>query len=160
VRNLDRAIAAIDEGATTGAIESRFFPTIRTATINLEQVQKELGLDVIGAVTFGALSKGELDLALETALPTRLQPPELRAFLEGKKAAQEKLRAYYAEQIDFLDQGGTVAGFMRQQQRGVQQPGQNNQQLLDQAEQAIQSGADPNAVIQRLNELGVDTSGL
>lgn len=119
VRNLDKAIAAIDGGASTGAIESRFFPSIRESTIKLEQVQNELGLDVIGSVTFGALSKGELDLALRTALPTRLQPPELRQFLEEKKAAQEKLRAYYAEQIDFLDQGGTVAGFLRSRERQV-----------------------------------------
>ena len=68
-RNLGKAIAAIDEGATTGAIVSRFTPTVRAATVKLEQVQKLLGLDVIGAVTFGALSQGELDLALATALP-------------------------------------------------------------------------------------------
>lgn len=120
IRNIDRAVSAIDEGASTGAIESRFFPTFRQATIKLEQVQKELGLDVIGAVTFGALSKGELDLALATALPTGLQPEELKEFLIGKKAAQEKLRTYYSDQIDFLDQGGSIAGFVRQMERSQQ----------------------------------------
>lgn len=138
VRNLGKAIAAIDEGASTGAIESRFAPTIRASTIKLEQIQKLLGLDVIGSVTFGALSKGELDLALETALPTGLQPPELRQWLEDKKAAQEKLRAYYSNQIDFLDQGGTVAGFMRSQGRQV---GQDNQQ------QAVQGAVAPEGTV-------------
>ena len=117
IRNLDRAILAIDRGASTGVIESRFFPSFRESTLNLEQIQNELGLDVIGSVTFGALSKGELDLALKTALPTGLQPPELRKFLEDKRSAQEKLRQYYFDQIDFLDQGGSIAGFLRSKQR-------------------------------------------
>jgi len=115
--NIDKAIAAIDEGAQTGAIESRFFPSFKAATIKLEQIQKELGLDVISSVSFGALSEGELDLALNTALPTGLEPAELRTFLTDKKAAQSKLRAYYREQMDFLDDGGSVSGFLRQKER-------------------------------------------
>jgi len=159
-RNIDRAIIAIDEGASTGAIESRFFPSLRESTIKLEQIQKELGLDVVGGVTFGALSKGELDLALAVALNTGLQPDALRQFLQKKKAANEKLSDYYAEQIDFLDQGGTVAGFLRAKRRNLDAGGQNNDQMLQQAQQAIEAGADPQAVRQRLEELGVDTSQL
>ena len=122
IRNIDRAIAEIDEGASTGVIESRFFPSFKAATIKLEQVQKELGLDVISSVSFGALSEGELDLALRTALPTGLKPDKLKEFLIDKKEAQTKLRTYYSDQIDFLDQGGSVAGFLRQQERqGAQQ---------------------------------------
>lgn len=122
IGNIDRAITAIDDGASTGAIESRFFPTFRRATKELEQVQRELGLDVIGSTTFGALSEGELQLALETALPTGLEPSALKEFLVNKKAAQQKLRAYYSDQINFLDQGGTIAGFLRQQDRQSSQP--------------------------------------
>lgn len=129
IRNIDRAIRAIDDGASTGAVESRFFPTLRRATVELEQVQKELGLDVIGSVTFGALSEGELDLALQTALPTGLEPAALKEFLVNKKAAQDKLRSYYEQQIDFLDQGGTIAGFLRSQER-PQQPVQRNAPFL------------------------------
>lgn len=120
-RNLGKAIDAIDEGAQTGAIISRFTPTIRAATVKLEQIQKLLGLDVIGAVTFGALSKGELDLALETALPTNLSAPELKQWLLDKQAANSKLRDYFSSQIEFVDQGGTLAGFLRQQGRQGQQ---------------------------------------
>ena len=159
IRNLDKAIAAIDEGASTGAIESRWFPSFRESTLKLEQVQKELGLDVIGAVTFGALSKGELDLALDTALPTGLQPDELKESLVNKKAAQEKLRMYYQEQIDFLDQGGTPAGFLRSKQRdaGSQAaPDQDIESALNQAREAIQAGRDPAAVSKMLQELGID----
>lgn len=117
--NLNRALAALDKGASTGAIETRFFPTIKAATVELEQVQRELGLDVVSSVTFGALSEAELDLALETALPTKLPPEELRKFLNEKKAAQEKLKTYFMEQMDFLDNGGTIQGFLRSKQRST-----------------------------------------
>ena len=60
----------------------------------------------------------ELDLAQLVALPTNLEPADLRQHLVDKKTAQEKLREYYKVQVDFLDQGGTIAGFLRQQERG------------------------------------------
>lgn len=119
IRNIDRALGALGRGASTGAVQ-RFFPNIRAASVELGQIQKELGLDIVSAVTFGALSKGELDLALGTALPTGLSPPDLTDFLNRKKTAQEKLRDYYRDQISFLDGGGTVAEFTAQQRRDVQ----------------------------------------
>jgi len=132
VRNIDRAISALEGGASTGAIESRFFPSIRESSVILDQIQGELALDVVGSVTFGALSKGELDLARATALPTNLQPPELITFLQEKKTAQEKLQRYYEQQIDFLDEGGSIAGFLRQQRRGVE-PGVAPEDAVDPA---------------------------
>ena len=77
ISNIDRAIQLLDEGAETGAVE-KFFPSVKGATIELNNLRNKLGLDIVGATTFGALSKGELDLALETALPTGLQEKELR----------------------------------------------------------------------------------
>ena len=134
IGNIDRAIEAIDAGASTGAIEGRFFPTLREATIQLEQIQSELALDVVGATTFGALSEGELKLARLVALPTGLQPQALKKHLIDKKAAQQKLRSYYEEQIAFLDDGGTVAGFVRgkrrEQKEGGQDAGQSASQVL------------------------------
>ena len=117
IRNLDQAIAAIDDGAASGAVVSRFTPTIRESTVALEQIQAQLGLDVVQAVQFGALSEGELQLALATALPTGLKPPELKQWIQDRKASQEKLRDYISEQIQFLDEGGTVAGFLRKKER-------------------------------------------
>lgn len=115
ILNIDRAISALDSGAGTGAVE-RFLPTIKAASQELRQIQGELALDVIGAVTFGALSQGELDLARDIALPTGLDEPELKDFLTRKKGAQQKLSDYFSEQIQFLDQGGTLAGFLRRQE--------------------------------------------
>jgi lysophospholipase L1-like esterase len=54
-------------------------------------MRSRLGLDVVGAVTFGALSEGELNLALDVALPTDLSPPDLKKWVLNKKAAQEKV---------------------------------------------------------------------
>ena len=97
-----------------------------------------MALDVIGAVTFGALSQGELDLAKSVALNTSLETPELIADLQARKAAQEKLRSYFNEQIEHLDQGGTKASFIRMKKRELQeatkqeqpaQQGANNQAL-------------------------------
>ncbi len=114
IGNMDRAIQLLDSGAKTGAIE-KFLPSVKAATVELNNLRNRLGLDVIGAVTFGALSKGELDLALDTALPTGLDEPELKDFLTRKKQAQEKLRGYLESQIQFFDGGGTKAGFLRNQ---------------------------------------------
>jgi hypothetical protein len=121
IRNIDRAISALDRGARTGAVD-RFLPNIRAASVELAQINKELALDVIGNVTFGALSKGELDLALEVAIPTGLDEEELRDFLVRKRAAQNKLIDYFQSSVDFLDDGGTIAGFLRQQRGPADKP--------------------------------------
>ncbi len=117
IRNLDKAIDALDKGAETGAIFARFSPTIREQSVILQQVQSALGLDVVQSVSFGALSEGELNLAMSTALPTSLDEPALRQWILARQAAQRKLRGYLSEQIQFLDQGGTIAGFLRQKAR-------------------------------------------
>ena len=110
--NIDEAIAAIDAGANTGVIASKF-PNITAASIQLANVRQNLGLDVIGSVTFGALSEGELNLALDTALPTGLAPKDLKTFLLNKKSAQEKLAGYLSKQATYLSKrGNTLAGWL------------------------------------------------
>jgi hypothetical protein len=114
IGNIDDAIKAIDDGASTGVIASKF-PNITTASITLNNVRSQLGLDVIGSVTFGALSEGELNLALDTALPTTLRPQALKQYLTEKKAAQEKLVGYLSKQISYLSKpGNNLAGWLEQ----------------------------------------------
>lgn len=120
IGNIDRAISLINSGAGVGAIE-RFLPSFKAASVALDNVQKSMALDVIGSVTFGALSEGELNLAKEVALPTGLDAPQLIDHLQKRKVAQEKLRNYFQEQIQFLDQGGTVAGFLRSKDDAAEQ---------------------------------------
>lgn len=112
IANLDAAIAALDRGATSGVIESRV-PTWNASAIELRNIQSRLGLDVIGAVTFGALSEGELALALNTALPTNMAERDLRNWLARQKAAQTKLVGYLNRQISFLSVPGSTIGDWR-----------------------------------------------
>ena len=112
IGNIDDAIAAIDAGANTGVIASKL-PNITAASVQLANVRQQLGLDVIGSVTFGALSEGELNLALDTALPTGLAPKDLRVYLVNKKSAQTKLAGYLTEQATYLSKrGNTLAGWL------------------------------------------------
>ena len=115
IANIDQAIKLLDDGATTGPIVSRL-PSIRSSSIALDNTQKAMGLDVIGSTTFGALSKGELDLALSKSLPTNMQPEALREWLVEKKAAQEKLSSYLENAAIFLGlPGNTSADWIAQQ---------------------------------------------
>lgn len=112
IGNIDDAIAAIDEGANTGVIASKL-PNITAASVKLANVRQQLGLDVIGSVTFGALSEGELNLALDTSLPMGLSPKDLRVYLVNKKTAQTKLAGYLTEQTTYLSKrGNTLAGWL------------------------------------------------
>ena len=101
-----------------------------------------MALDVVGATTFGALSEGELRLAKDVALPTGLDTAELKDYLTRKKAAQIKLRDYYNEQIQHLDQGGTIASFLRSKER-------ESQQTTEQAPTQTQA---PQAALQMLQQ--------
>ncbi len=124
ISNIDKAIAAIDEGAGTGPVRSKL-PSIKASSIKLDNIQRAMGLDVIGDTTFGALSKGELDLALSKALPTKLKPAALREWLVEKKTAQEKLSAYLEDAAIYLGTpGNDVAGWLEAQRAvaGTQEP--------------------------------------
>ena len=115
--NIDNAIAALDQGAKTGPIVS-MLPNITKASVELANVRNRMGLDVIGSVTFGALSKGELDLALSTALPTNLEPGPLREWLTKKRDAQQKLARYYNEAAIFLSKPGNTVGKWAKKRKG------------------------------------------
>jgi len=94
----------LDEGANTGVIANKL-PNWKASTIALETVKNELGLDVVGSVTFGALSEGELNLALSTALPTNLNEVDLVDWIDRKISAQGKLQDYLYAQARFLSSG-------------------------------------------------------
>lgn len=119
--NIDDAISAVDADAGVGAFE-KLWPSVKSASVELDNIRGRMALDVVGATTFGALSKGELDLAKDIALPTGLNTAELKDYLIRKRAAQVKLRDYYNEQIQFLDQGGSVAQFLRKKEREKSEP--------------------------------------
>lgn len=113
IANVNTAIDALDRGASAGAI-AKYFPNITEASASLENAMNRLGLDVIGSVTFGALSEGEMKLAMETAVPRNLNEKDLRQWLSDKKAAQEKAAdALRAAAIYLGTPGNTLAGWLK-----------------------------------------------
>ena len=104
---MNMAIQQIDDGAESGPI-ARLFPNFRQSTIRLNNIQQNLGLNVLQTTTFGALSAPELRLALDSTFPTNLQPQALKKFLKDKIAAQEKLEDYLFEAVAFMNEPGNT----------------------------------------------------
>lgn len=118
---LRQVIDEVRGGAETGPLSAKL-PSFRAESVRLDQLRNKLGLDVVGSVTFGALSEGELQLAMSTALPTKLNGPELIQWADDKIAAQEKLAGYLEDQAIFLGKSGnTQAGWLEQQKAKSQQ---------------------------------------
>ena len=110
---IDTAIAALDSGANSGVV-AKYFPDVTSASAELTNAMNRLGLDVIGSVTFGALSEGEMKLAMETAVPRNLNEADLREWLTRKKAAQAKAAdALRAAAIYLGTPGNTLAGWLK-----------------------------------------------
>jgi len=129
IRLMKSAIEQIDAGAESGPI-ARLFPSFRSATIKLDNIQQNLGLNVLQTTTFGALSASELDLALESTFPLSLQPQELKKFLQDKIAAQEKLQDYLFEAVAFMNEpGNTLDKFLvkRRAEKKGNEPGGTGQ---------------------------------
>jgi hypothetical protein len=97
LRNMARAKRALRDSIASGQADisgpiNQYFPDISVEAAELTSARNALGLDVVGSVTFGALSKGELDLALTQGLPLGLKPPQLLEFIERREAAIKKYR--------------------------------------------------------------------
>ena len=101
--NYNDAIAALDAGVETGIVAQNF-PTQAGAL--LDNAKLRLGLDVIASVTFGALSEGERKAAMDTGLPTGLRPPELKAWIENRKAAALKIATIQKKAVAHFSQTG------------------------------------------------------
>ena len=104
VRLYKQALDQLDKGASSGRI-AEIIPTTSAVTALLETIGGELGLDVIGSVTFGALSKSEMDLAMDLGMPrTDLSPPELREWLLERIDAKEKASVALKDTAAYLSQ--------------------------------------------------------
>ena len=110
--NIDASISAIDRGANAGMIYKNL-PRIEEASASLQNSMDQMGLDVIGSVTFGALSKGELDLAMAIAVPRNLSTVELRKWFVRRRAAQEKAHAGIIEAARYFSSANpTMQGWL------------------------------------------------
>lgn len=132
----DNLVNEIDNGANTSVYTS-WSPTIKDATRRFEQGARELGLGVISSTTFGALSEGELRLAMETAVP-KLQPAAMRQWLLDKKNAQQKLADEMFKYAEHLENGGTKVSWIKSQKE------LKNGQAADQQAAPMEQEAKPN----------------
>lgn len=118
ISTIDEAIAALDAGAKAGAVD-KWFPDISLASASLANALDRMGLDVISATTFGALSEGELRLAMETAAPRNLNERELKQWLQKKREAQVKARDMLTDASQFLSTpGNTLADWIAKNRGG------------------------------------------
>ena len=101
ITTIDRAIAEIDAGAKRNIILN-LLPDITDRAGGLNSALRQMGLDIVSSVTFGALSQSELDIAMATAYPPNANEVELRKFLVKRREALSKLRAYTEEAASFL----------------------------------------------------------
>jgi uncharacterized coiled-coil protein SlyX len=131
IDNYQLALDALDQKAPTGRV-AKMLPNITATAQMIETAKQRLGLDVIGSVTFGALSQGELDLAMDTGLPSdSLGPTELRKWIEDRMAAQKKTLAALNETALYFSDPNTTfnsyySDFLGIQPKGGKTPQDNN----------------------------------
>jgi hypothetical protein len=107
IANYGEAITLIDKALQekkflgVGPI-MKYVPKWTEASASLKNVHHRLGLNIVSSVTFGQLSNKELQLALDTALPTNLKGPELKNWLVEKQKSQEALRSYLQAAGQFI----------------------------------------------------------
>jgi len=122
IGTIDEAIAAIDAGGRAGAVD-RFIPSITKASASLQNAMDRMGLDIIQATTFGALSEGELRLAMETAVPRNLDEPQLREWLAAKREANQKAMDMMIDAAEFLGKpGGTLPKWIAKNRDSMPRP--------------------------------------
>ncbi|MGB1566593.1 MAG: hypothetical protein ACPHA6_13225 [Paracoccaceae bacterium] len=137
--NLKTAKAALDAGADSGVLR-QYMPSFEAATSQLRTAANNLGLDIVGSVTFGALSAGELNLALRTALDLSLPPPQLREVVDAKVAAIEKAQdeLYKAARL-MSNPDYTAEMYMRDYtQRGVRPTSTDTNRDIDALQQGLE----------------------
>jgi hypothetical protein len=102
-----RVLDQLNKGGKTGVLVN-FLPDVTAASAAINQIRNELALNVIGSVTFGALSKGELDLAKSTAMPSStLSPEELTIWLNEAIEEQTKVQQAVQETLMHFLTGGS-----------------------------------------------------
>ena len=111
IDTLQDAKRALESGAQTGFF-AQFLPDISRSATELANVKNRLGLDVVSSVTFGALSESELNMALNTALPTNMDEDYLKGWVQERIDAKKKLLANLSEAASFLARGNSIGDWM------------------------------------------------
>jgi hypothetical protein len=102
-RQNDDFIRLIEEEGASGTLWSTYTPEFLrdNATIEFNQLARQAGLDVIASVTFGALRKAELELAMDTAVPRFTTNAAALNYFRRRKEAQLALAAELSGYLNF-----------------------------------------------------------
>jgi len=111
ISTLEDAKRALESGAQTGYF-AQFLPDISRSAVDLQNVRNRLGLDVVSSVTFGALSKDELQMALDTGLPESMDEDYLKGWVEERINAKKKLLDNLSEAASFLARGNSIGDWL------------------------------------------------
>lgn len=124
ILKIDNAISiaeqAIAEGKSLGRgwFEGKF-PKMNKYPVLMQQAAYDLGLGVVQATTFGALSKGELDTAMKTALPEFADDRDTVEWLKKRKAAEEKIQRELNRAAIYLGKPGNTVAMWRKLQQDI-----------------------------------------
>ena len=104
---------AIAENKNVTGFLTQYFPNVSLEAQELQFAATSLGLDVVGSVTFGALSKGELDLALSKEMPLGLGEAELLEYIERRESALRKYQFELRKAAQYLtDPKNTIGDYI------------------------------------------------
>tara|TARA_R110000803_G_scaffold56920_1_gene114477 strand:+ start:5441 stop:6691 length:1251 start_codon:yes stop_codon:yes gene_type:complete len=123
-----------DPTSDTGVIRN-YLPAFDQATAQLRSLANRLGLEIIAGTTFGALSAGELRLALDTAIDMSQSKENVAGQIRRKQALQQQIRAVLEEQALILTSG--TIGYDQYIEDYI------NQTREDQASTPAEEGNDP-----------------
>ena len=106
------ATKAVNEGKTTGTgIFGKYLPALNEYSSQIRSIRGRLGLGVVGSVTFGALSKGELDLAMSINFNPSLKGDELINDITNRLNAKKKIQQNMQEAYERLRNAPSLEAF-------------------------------------------------
>lgn len=135
VDRLDFAIEQLDKGAQTGVIYNKL-PNIQEASILVDVVRKEIGMEVLGSGLLGVNpTDRDVDFALTTAIPDSLSPEALKRELSRRSKTLKELIVAQNRYYDLLDEGYSKGDILRlarkEREARDQKPDQKTDQKAD-----------------------------
>ena len=110
----DQAIAEIDAGAKSGAIQ-KFLPSMRESSIRLDNVADQLGLNILSTFK-GSQTEKELVVSFDIAVPKSLDEDDLREWLVDQKEKQQRAAEILREAVNHFESQGSFTGWLEKRE--------------------------------------------
>ena len=113
IYNYKKALESINNGASTGVIAS-MLPSLKPESVEFDNIKKNLGADILSSGIFGIASERDVKNAFDMAVPDKLDPEHMKAWLQDKIDARERVRDASEKVIDRLNSGATIADLTKE----------------------------------------------